>query len=54
MEPDTLGNTMGWYCGVPVLKPEKWFIKFPETILDREKNGEVVLITNRKRQRLSF
>lgn len=54
MEPATLGNLVGWYGGVPVLEPEKWFIKFPETILDREKNDEVVLITYRKRHKLSF
>ena len=54
MEPVTSGNTIGWYCGVPVLKPENFYIHFPETILDAEKRGEVVLTTYRKRPKLTF
>lgn len=54
MEPVTLGNTIGWYGGVSMMRPENFYIRFPETIFDTVKKDEVVLLSNRKRLKLNF
>lgn len=53
MEPISY-NTLGWYAGVPVLNPQKFYVHFPETLLDRMDKEGLVLITYRKRVKLNF